>query len=111
MPIYDEEFNKSVNEAISKEDKIFENFSEVDCRCVENFGYCACTNKERACRYLSKIKSDERFFNNEQRELVIVDTDWCGEGSFSREELEKMNDVELASSWLQAAHDYATSQM
>jgi hypothetical protein len=109
-PMLNPEFATKVFEGIAKTDEIFRNFANSDCGCVARFGYCSCTYLERACRFVSNQASGE-FFNQEQREILISQTLYQSEGSYSTEQVEKMNDVDLASAWIETASDYVQSQL
>ena len=110
MPL-NADFYRRVAEGIAVEDEIFKRFETENCGCAERFGYCACTNLERACRFVSKTTEGVFFFNREQREILISQSVYQSEGGYSTEEVEKLSDTELAKVWLETANDYVNSQL
>jgi hypothetical protein len=103
------EFQQKVVDSIAESNREFQNFAEADCGCVRNFGYCCCTNLERACRFVSRSKGGV-YFNEAQRETIRLETVRYSEGSYDAAEVETMTDAELAAAWLEAVAAYVASQ-
>lgn len=110
MPLNQEFYNK-IAEQMEQQNKLFFKFQNADCGCVETFGYCACENKERACRFVSHQIRNEEYFTPEQREVLISETVYQAEGSYNREEVANVSDIRLAALWLETASDYVKSQL
>ena len=106
MPL-NELFYQRQAERIEAENMIFSNFSDANCGCWD--GFCICTVLEKACWAISRSETGD--FNEEQREIIRGEAVYMSEGGYKSEEIEKMNDLELANVWLETASDYANGQL
>lgn len=87
-------------------------FPESTPCCSDKFAQCsdfiACNTAERALRRY--VAGDEMPpLTPEQREELLADADYCGEGSFPREEAKDFSDKDLAKWTLDAWLEYARS--
>lgn len=85
-------------------------FQAVDVGCCGgNVEGCVCGHNERVLRsYVDHRRTVP--MTAEQREWCIEEADKCGEGMYSREQLEGYNDHDLAWTVIDAWHAYCQSQ-
>lgn len=77
--------------------------------CMGDCARCVCSHKEMVVRQYAAGGTPPRPFTAEEREALVSDADWAGEGFYNRSELEAMSDQDLASATLNAWRMYAQS--
>lgn len=83
-------------------------FQNFPCACFEGEHDCICSDNERAMRHYAYIGVDKPM-TEEQREWCVEEADSAGEGYFSLEELNALDDQGLAHAVLQAWSMYVSS--
>jgi len=85
---------------------LFDNIDHVCC--MGDDATCYCSHKEMVLRrYVGE--SSLRAMTIDERNELIAEANWAGEGFYSREELNTMNDTQLANAVLNAWRIYAQS--
>lgn len=86
------------------------NIFTLQVSCCQDDGPCICGDEERVLRHYTYAPIDLQPMTPEQREWCIQEADSAAEGAWSRDDLVKLSDRELADAVLRAWKDYAVSQ-
>jgi len=88
--------------------EVFNLTENCKCICFDNEMACICQTNERFVRnYIAGNVTEP--MTEAQREYCISTADWCWEGAYTREELEKLSDKDLAYNLMDAWLTYAQS--